>query len=329
MVDSVCPVLVCCQPMRKPSAKGKSKPRKPVKGARKVVSKSTPRKTRKIKPTPFFTSSKAIQAQLEKQRLERKEAVARGKGERVLRRLRVRKADRGTIVFVETTGKRDTAKGRKGYLVLIGKRGKKTLLKDPKKGFTPQQKTKLVAPFTKQTAPLIEKLIDENATKQVLGKGQIKSAGRVNDFSDKMVDGLARGITKTINAQTGFRDFTLRAMVLVKVPGMGNKVYDVAARVQKPQGVKIPAAHMEGFLRKEFWLILSRQLAFDGYVTNGSANHVRMMAENKGKDQAEWTKGGIPWESRHDTQRVSLKQIDWQMIQNRELPKKKRKRKKP
>lgn len=308
--------------MKKAGAKGKrSKAGKPSRKPHKTISRKPAPKTRQ-------PSVKAITDRLEAQRAARKDQVRQQKAEKALRRFRPRKADRGTIVFVETSGKRDSSKGRKGYLVLVGKRGKKTVLKDAKKGFIPQQKTKLTAPFTKQTAQPIKDLIAENTTKQVLGRGQVKSTGRVNDFSDKTVDKLSKGVTKTINAQTGFRDFTLRAMVLVKVPGMGNKVYTVETRIQKPQGVRIPPSHMVGLFRKEFWALLAKQLAFDGYVTNGSANHVRLLPENRGKDQDEWTKDGIAWESRHDTQQVSLKQIDWEMIQNRELPKKKRKRKK-
>lgn len=294
--------------------------------------KRVARPTRRRKPLPaktIFASKSAtakavkglqtrnkIAERLQRQKLARKEELQRKRAETAIKRFRPRKADRGQLVFVRTTGKRDDGKGRKGYIVQITKSGKKKLLKDVKAGFKPQTKTKYVLPYTRSTKNQVTKFQKGLIGKKPVIRGQGKiTLGGSYEFSERLVAKFARSVTKIINNQRAFRNFILKGMCLIKLPDGTTKVKEVMINLQKQSVVKIPSEHLQNFLRKAFYAVLARQLAFDGYVTNGSANHVRRLPENEGKERDEWTKGGQAWESRHDTTQVTLSVIDWQLIQ--------------
>lgn len=300
--------------MRQSGASGRKRAKTP-KPSKKPVH---PRKLKRGKPSKpvSILANKKVADKLIKQLKDRKGALQRKRAEQAIKRFRVRKEDRGKIVFVETTGKRDTGKGRKGYMVYIGKRGKKQLVADVKKGLQPQQKSKLTSPYTKKTAKQTTDFVKARATDTLRGSGQVRIKG-ANDFSDKVVDRFASGVLKVINAQRGFRDFLLKAMILVRLEDGSTRTYEVLTAIQKPGQIEIPKEHIFNFIRQEFYALMARQLAFDGYVTNGSANHVRRLKENKGKEREEWTKGGLAWFGREDTEDVKILQIDWQMYQNK------------
>lgn len=288
-----------------PGAKGR-KPIRPSKLAKAVVSKL----------------SKALEAKLIRQQQRHKQQVKANKAQKAVSRFRTRKADRDSFIFVETSGKRDSGKGRKGYLVYIGKRGKKYIIPDLKDGLKAKRKGELIpraaAGSPKAQGKLSGQRLQTRSGQPVIkGSGKITVSGSKYDFSDKIVGKFARGVTKVLNAQAGFRDFTIRAMVLVELPGGQTKVYQIDVVLQKPQHVKIPVEHIFNFIKQQFFAVLAQQLAYDGYVTSGSANHVRGLKENRGKSKGKWTKGGIPWHGRHDVDIVKIKVIDWQAIQNR------------
>lgn len=286
--------------------------------------KSLQRPSKKRRPIPVFIHKqlpKGLQLKKREQAQPNKAKIQAARAAKAFNRFRARKGDRDSFVFVEKSGKRDTQKGRKGYLIYVGKRGKKYLVKDVKDGFRAKQKSKLIpkesehrGAFKKLQARRIQ---TRDGLPVIKGSGKIKVSGSKWDFNTRIVNKFANGVTKVVNSQAAFRDFTIRAMILVEKPDGSTKVYSVDVVLQKQGNVKIPTEHILNFLRQQFYAVFAQQLAYDGYVTSGSANHVRGLSENKGKEQDEWTKNGLPWQGRHDTEFVKIKLIEWQAIQNR------------
>ena len=147
----------------------------------------------------------------------------------------------------------------------------------------------------------------------VKGSGKLKSRGQF-DFNDKLVDKFAKGIKKTIQGQRSHRKFLITAMVLVRRQDGTDKAYTVEVPIEKADHVAIEIGGIRNFVRQKFYAFMARELAFDGFVSTGSANHIRRLKENKGKKRKDWTKDGQVWEG-HDYETVRILTIEYRIEQ--------------
>lgn len=68
-------------------------------------------------------------------------------------------------------------------------------------------------------------------------------------------------------------------------------------------------------MRQKFYSFMARELAFAGYVSNGSANHIRRLSDNQSRERDEWKdRRGEPWSGRNK-QQVEIIKIEWQIEQ--------------
>ncbi len=262
---------------------------------------------------------KQLQKRLLRQKSDAKLAAQKGRAFQAVKSFRVRKADRGKFISVTGTGKRGAnLKGRKGYLVYVSKAGKKSLA-NHSKDYKPRKMTDISAPLWRnykaaqefETAKLEKTASGKSVVK---GRGSVEVSG-ANDFSDSVVAKIAKSLKKTIEGQASHRSFLISANVLVVLPDGTNRVYSFVVPIAKADHISIKLGGLINFVRHKFYAFMAREMAFDGYVTAGSANHVRRLKENKGKDVGEFTtRDGNMWRG-NESEIIHIKQIEWQIEQ--------------
>lgn len=268
-------------------------------------------------------SRAAIRAILSSQKqarlLKRQEQRARA----AVKSFRVTKADKGNLVFIGVKGQRNPQyKGRKGYLVHVTKTGKKRLVKQSKQAlpFLPRKITDITVPFKKQFRQAQRQFSLSRLQKTASGKTIVRGSGKVAtagawDFSDKTVAKIAKSLKKTIESQRSHRSFLVQAMVRVKRADGTETVYEVNVPIDKADHVAIRLAGLENFVRQKFYAYMARELAYDGLVSSGSANHVARLKDNQGLDKADWTQDdGQKWRG-NESEVVHIVEIQWQILQ--------------
>lgn len=286
-----------------------------------IVESVMPRgKTRKTAVKQL--SGKQIAVILSRQRFKKLVEREQSKATKAVSSFRTRKADRGHIVFVSLKGKRNPqSKGKKGFLVYVTKTGKKRLVKEygekrslPRKisEFNIQNKKYLQTPIKEFQAK--RKMLVSTGKAQVKGKGKAAVKGAY-DFSDKIVKKIARNIQKTMSAQRAKRVFNIAVNVLIRLPDGSTQTIAFEVPIARPDHVAIRLGGIENFVRQKFYAFMAQQLAFLGYVTSGSANHIRRLADNQGADREDWVdKNGEPWRGA-DNDVVHILEIQWQIEQ--------------
>ncbi len=267
-----------------------------------------------------------VASKLASQRQARIERQQRHKAEIARDTYKPRKQDRGKLLMIGTQGqKRPQDKGRRGYLVYVTKTGKKWLVKQRgvKEPYRARTLRDIEAPATRNLGRAAKqfqrsrRVFVSHHRAAVKGRGELtpgkKSGG--NDFNDKVVSKLAKGIKKTIDAQASHRSFLVSAMVLIQLPDGSTHVVNVEVPIDKPDHIAIRLAGIQNFVRQKFYAFMARELAYLGYVTSGSANHIRRLKANQGKPRNKWVDGrGDAWQGRKsDT--VKIINIEWRMEQ--------------
>jgi len=309
---------------RKP-AKGRTrKPAVKLRPIKKDPSRGTPAPAMKRLRGGIAQMSKAtIAAMFAQQRAASTQRQQREKAKAARDRFRVTKKDRGKVVFVGTKGQRNPqAKGRKGYLVYVTKTGKKWLVRGTGDEAFRAHKIKDVAPRISKT--LKNKLDTFNKSRLVRvaeqkpvirAEGKAKPEGR-DDFSDKVVLKLARSIQKAMHAQASHRDFLITSNILVKLPDGTTRVFTVEVPIARADHISIKLGGLYNFVRQKFYKFMAMQLSFHGFVTRGSANHIRRLTANQGLPKEEWiNKQGDAWFGREDTETVRIQTIEWKIEQ--------------
>jgi hypothetical protein len=301
----------------KPSRKGSSGP----KSKRKV----------QYRPGGFMVMSRAeFQKRLGKQRagektarlnrLKRKAAVA------ARNKFKPRQGDRGKFVFVDTKGKANPQKkGRKGYAVYVTTTGKKWLqlehkAKEPARART---RSKLLLPAGARLRKAKQKFTAARLVKVGQGKEERplrKGFGTVNtggthDFNAGAVKRLAGQLRKYISNQASNRVYVVRFNALVKLPDGSTQAISGDVPIEYPDHAAISAIGVSAWVRHKFYAFMARELAYAGYVSAGSANHIRSLAVNQGKRRSQWKDSrGEPWAGR-GKQQVEIQRIDWELEQ--------------
>lgn len=269
-------------------------------------------------------STATIRKILERQRVAASQERLQAQADKAKRSFRARKADYGKLVFVGINGKRNPqSKGRKGYLVYVTKGGKKQLVKSQ------GQKGIIRAVRISNADVPIRRNITKNAPKEfqasrrvmvskhravVKGEGSIGIKG-VNDFSETVVKKIARSIKKAIEGQASKRSFLISANVLVSLPDGQTRVYQVQVPIARPDHIAIKLGGIVNFVKKKFYAFMAKEMAYDGYVSSGSANHISRQNQNYGVSKGNWeTKDGEAWRGQ-DSEIVHIESIEWKIEQ--------------
>jgi hypothetical protein len=271
----------------------------------------------------LLKSAKRVAQSLQRQKLQAKLERQQKRAQAAIKSFRVKKSDFGKYHFITTKGGRGAAnKGRAGYMVYVTKGGKKKPVKNfrSKEPFRPTKVTNFK--FKKSKVFRTPQKNFEQAQLELTRAGDAvnRGSGKVNisgvyDFSDSVVRKIARGIQTVINRQQSRRSFLLDCNVLVELPDGTTQVIHVRVPIAKQERVEIQLAGLFNFVKRKFYAYMARELAYVGFVSSGSANHVRRLAVNKGKSKARWEQGdGQRWRG-NESQIVKIRRIEWRMYQ--------------
>lgn len=261
-------------------------------------------------------------ARPEKERLARESRRARKLAYDARENFKPRKKDRGQLVFIDTTGKREPGKAnRKGYVIYVTRTGKKWLLREKKAKQPLKARTKsrvnlpAGARFRHAKEEFVRKrLLTVHQQAIVKGTGSVK-AGGAHDFSNSVSDRIAASVKKVVGSQASHRIFVVEFMALVRLPSGEVQTISGSVPIEYPDHVAISNIGIRAWVRHKFYSFLARELAFAGYVTNGSANHIRRLKGNSKRTRGNWKDSrGELWSGRYKEQ-VELLKIEWKIEQ--------------
>jgi len=228
--------------------------------------------------------------------------------------------------MIGTKGQSDPQlKGRRGYLVYVTKTGKKWLIKQTGKrkgSFQARTLKDTEAPARKNLKQATSDFIRARRVQIGKNKSAVKGSGSVDtggawDFSDSVVSKIAKSLKKTIESQAGQRTFIISAIVLATLPDGSTRTFQFEVPIDKPDHIAIRLAGLKNFVSRKFYAFLARELAYAGYVTAGSANHIRSLKQNKGLPKSKWTQSdGEMWRG-NESDVVHMQSIDWKIEQAR------------
>lgn len=261
-------------------------------------------------------SQKEINRRFASQKNQSYIKLVQKKAEQATKAFKVKASDKGKLVFIGVDGARDPAlKGRKGYLISVSKTGKKMLLKQKKHGYKPTRfppELPLDKRFSKQRKAftLSTRRMTARGTAIVRSQGKIKPKSAY-EFSDKTVSKIAKDIRKAIQQQQSQRVFVVRIIALVILPDKTTRTYETQIPIQKADRIAIALAGIKNFVSQKVYAFLARELSYDGFVSSGSANHIRKLKGNRGKARSTWKdKHGEAWRGRED-EIVRIEQLEW------------------
>jgi len=281
-----------------------------------------------------------IAANLAAQKLARKVARQRRNAYAARDSYKPRKSDAGKFVMIGTKGQRNPqAKGRKGYLVYVTKTGKKWLAKRGGKRPFLSGKISELNPGDKRLAKAAKQFRQSKLrtfqgkpvlrTKRPKAKGDVETAfdkqtgkeseraeygetletgGKGHDFSDAMVRTLTSEL-ETRFGQTGRKTPMLFTALLLLESG---EVVQVQIAIPTLDKIQYQFGGLRAFIRGGFYASLAQQLAFLGYVTSGSANHIRRVTGKK-FSKANWQRYHDKTWTGKTPSVVTITRIDWKL----------------
>jgi len=285
--------------------------------------------------------SPSQQRKLAKQESEAKEARRLEKPEAALRKYRPRKSEWGKLVFIGTKGNRDArGKGRKGWLVEISAKGKKSLVKDYRSGKVPNARLlKTIDPTNARSRKAKDEFLSKIRSRRVSeGKGRFdgmkKGSGKDGlsfGSNSAAVRGMTDDIERALKSGRGGRQYVVEVIVLLEKLEDGERLdpLTVFVEISRADHGEIRVTGVRHFVERKVYGELARYLASKGLVTAGSANHVASLAINRRKKRSQWkkpftrrTKAGTKrstgqfylWEG-HDAETVRILQMEWKIDQ--------------
>lgn len=160
-----------------------------------------------------------------------------------------------------------------------------------------------------------KRLVRIGRTQTVVRRSGRISAGGAHDFNNKISDRIASSIRTALGAQASHRIFLIKFIALVQLPNGQTESIQGEVPIERPDHIAIRLAGIKNFVRQKFYSFMARELAFAGYVSNGSANHIRRLGANRGKPRDKWKdRRGEPWTGRNKTQ-VEILTIEWKIEQ--------------
>jgi len=263
-----------------------------------------------------------------------------------VRRFRPRKAERGSIVLVGTKGKRISG-AQRGYAVYVTQTGKKWILHSGaiKEPFKARSAGEVELPITTRFRKAREKFFgaarftgpyppDVRHARRVIrekrlagaaaekfkqflssgrGRGRVSADTTTGGLNEAAIVKLARSLRK-VTLHQFIRDFKIRVLALYQRGGV-KETMEFTIPFARADNDVVLIEGVENFVRLKFYAFLARNLAALGYVTAGSANHIRRLAVNEGLDREDWLDNmGESW-SGIDLETVKLLSIEWKIEQ--------------
>lgn len=253
---------------------------------RKSVRLKTRPTTGRVKPLSTRQIRRALAQQRAVKHAARVSRRAYGRAKVARDRYKPRKGDRGKLVLIGVKGQRNpAAKGRKGYLVYVTRTGKKWLIKtsDKSKPFAPRKLTDIEPPHRKNLRRAVgnfqrSKLVTvaRGQTRAVVkGRGSVTGMARGSDFNESVINTIARKLKRVIEAQRSQRAFLIKVGILIELAGGGTQRIEFSVPIDKADHITIRLDGLKNFVRFKFYAFMARELMFFGYITSGSANHIR------------------------------------------------------
>lgn len=294
----------------------KRKNRFPKKSARPSPRKKSVQRVRTLTAKQI---GQILAAQRETRRLSKQRETARAARDT----FKAKKSDRGKLLMVGTKGQRaPQSKGRKGYLVYVTRTGKKWLIKQAQKTepYKARKLTDIEPPARKNLKRATTQF--QTARRQkisqskviVKGSGKVKTGGQW-DFNDSAVSKIAASIRKTIERQASHRTFLIVVNALIELPGGRSQTITFELPIDRPDHIAIRLAGIKNFVRQKFYAFMARELVYLGFVSSGSANHIRSLGGNAGKPRSKWRdRRGESWVGRNLTV-TKILAIEWKIEQ--------------
>jgi len=290
------------------------------------------------------SSRKSLQARIAAsfaaQALARKQARQKRNAYAARDAYKPRKGDAGRYVMVGTKGKRNPQdKGRKGYLVYVTKTGRKWLIKRGGKRpylsgriseLNPSdnrlqnaakqfRQAKLRRFGGKPTLRTLRKTEFSESEKKFNAKEGIESekpeygetletGGKGHDFSEAMVKKLGDELERRFG-QTGRKTPLLFTALLLLESG---EVVQVQIAIPTLDKIGFQFGGLRQFIRGGFYASMAQQLAFLGYVTSGSANHIRRVT-GKSFSKSNWERYHDKTWTGKTPSVVTIIRIDWKL----------------
>lgn len=245
-------------------------------------------------------------------RAEKRAVVARKK-------FKLRKSDRGKIVLIGTDGKRNPhLKGRQGYPVYVTRTGKKWLVRVPGKPLRAHKGKHIQIPGRLKAAREFQRselVTSKKGRALIKGSGNLDTGSSAYDFNAKVVNKLAKSLQNACNAQASQRRFYLTAMVTVRLPGGELEVFEISVKFERPDHRHVDLSGVLAFINKSFYAEMASQLARAGYVTSGSANHIRHLSVNAFSERNDWLDNRDESWAGLDKEIVRIIGIEWKIEQ--------------
>lgn len=240
------------------------------------------------------------------------------RAQNALRKFRPRKSDAGKLILITSTGKRDAAsKGKPGYMVKIGRTGSKKIVLDKEEKFPKVKKltSHKLSIRTKADMQRTQKFYRQKV-KEASGKHQKPITMLAESEKEKRptfgsdstaINKMAKTLHRVLEKNKSHRRFIIDANIVIK--GVG-KTINIKVPIDKPDHISIDKGGIHNFVKQKFYAFLSKQLAYHGFVTAGSANHVRKLKENEDKEPEEWTLHGEAWKG-SNLEVIDIEAMEW------------------
>lgn len=295
-------------------------------------------------------SKKQLARQFARQRARQSLRSATAKLRSALSRFKPKVSDRGNIVFIGVTGKRDAAiHGRRGFAVYVDSKGRKNPIRQFHRNTGKLEKI----PTPRKLATIDvgrvrsdrarKKFLTAHANKIIQGKienvpssrkirkggkrphvpnGTIHSGELQTDnyyLNGETVGKLSKELRKAIKTSRGKRDFLVTIGVVCKT-GNGDLFWITSqVTISRQQNQSISLDEARQFFGRVIYRLLAVELANRGLVLSGSAKHVQRLKINKGKPRSKWQKPyktgkgetkTYLWEA-HDYQDVKIQSVEY------------------
>lgn len=298
----------------------------------------------------FRAAMRRLVAREEREKLSRKFGVQRKIARLIRDKFKPRKADRGEIILVGRDGKRLKAGSKKVSIpVYVARTGRKRLyvrtqIKNPF-ALRPADNIKL---SSAKNLRQVTKRFEVRRLKEV-GRGKLIRASKARKkvasptelaarkkgvklkpgeysesyapkrgkaFDQKMVETLAQSIGRALRSQASKQVYLITA--LAAIDGQyGKDVVQITFSLGRSEQYFFKESP-RSFVRNAFYASFAQQLAFLGYVTSGSANHIRKVTGESTVTQQVWEdyhgeKGrNMAWTGQ-DFNIVDLTSLEWKI----------------
>jgi hypothetical protein len=118
-----------------------------------------------------------------------------------------------------------------------------------------------------------------------------------------------------MDAQASKRTFIISVAVYVRLMDGTTQTFFFEVPIDRPDHIAIKLAGLKNFIRQKFYAFMARELAFAGYVTSGSYNHIRGLNKNAFASREDWLDDRDQNWTGADKEIVRIEAIEWTIEQ--------------